>query len=248
MSFEALELTTIIQQVKSHCSFTLGMELIEQLAPSFDRLVIERENKRIKEALACVVHYREMPFSGIRDIRESLSATLKGRMITPMECLYVADFIRGVSGIRTYMQEVQCEKEELCELTDTLVVFDALKKELENCFNEYGDVVDSASFNLASIRREIRRTEEQLTSAANKFVTTHANAVADGIITTRNSRVCVLVKDSYKNSFGGIVYGTSASGAASYVEPSVLMPLNNKKQSLLYAAEKNVALEFTACP
>ena len=77
---------------------------------------------------------------------------------------------------------------------------------IKNCINDYGEVVDNASSNLQKIRGELRRADNEIQEAMNKFIQSHANSIVDGIVTTRNGRSVVLVKASEKNTFGGLVY------------------------------------------
>ena len=237
---KALELDVIKTQMEQCCSFTLGAKLISECEPSFNKLIIRRDNQLIREALKATIHYGPMPFNGIRDVNRYLSATMKGQIITPMECIYIADLIRGISGIRSYMSELEGEYEALHELTDSLQVFLPLKEQIERCFNDYGEVLDSASTRLMQIRRDLRRIDGEIMAAAQKFVATHANQVVDNIITTRNGRACILLKESYKNAYDGIIYGESASGQASYVEVNALIPLNNRKQNLINQEEEEI--------
>ena len=66
-------------------------------------------------------------------------------------------------------------------------------------------------------------------------------------MTTRNGRTVLLIKASEKNSFGGIVYGDSKSGLASYVEPSGLMRANNRRQQLESEEEEEIARILSDC-
>ena len=61
----------------------------------------------------------------------------------------------------------------------------------------------------------------------------HSSSLQEPSIFVRNDRLCFLIRNSDKNKYNGYTYGTSASGLASYVEPSALIELNNKKLSLL---------------
>ena len=108
MSLEkSLELDVIIQEIEDLCVFSRGKKIIHELKPSYDRLIIKRENECIREALQVVVHYGDVPFLGIRDIGNNLSLALKGRSLTGLDLIEIANFIQGVKGIIDFEKTIE---------------------------------------------------------------------------------------------------------------------------------------------
>lgn len=249
MSVEtSLELNRIQEQVASFCASDLGKKQIQAMKPSFEKLIVKRDNARMKEAFALTSHYGPMPFAGIKDLEEGFKQANKGRVLTSHELLDVIHFIQGIQGMQDYIK--QCSDiphPEIKDLSDTLVVHTTVKKYLSDCINEYGEVKDSASTRLKEVRRSLKQMDGQIAEASNHFVSEHANSVVDSIVTTRYGRAVVLVKATEKNRFGGMVYGDSASGQASYVEPQVLMNLNNKKMHLIEEEKEEVETILRNC-
>lgn len=71
MSLEkSLELDVIISEVENLCVFSLGKKNIREMKPTYDRLIIKRENELIREALRIVIRFGSVPFLGIRDISD----------------------------------------------------------------------------------------------------------------------------------------------------------------------------------
>ena len=249
MSIEkSLELDVIMTQVERYCDFSLGKERVHGSSPSFDRLVIQRDNARIKEALACTVKYGPCPVTGMSDLRSTLANAKKGRTLSPQECLDEMRLIGGIRTMKNYVSTVtEVEHEEIGELFDSLIVHERLEKDLKRIFNEYGEVMDNASKQLQSIRSSLRRIDGDIASGAASFVAKHSSSVVDSIVTYRNGRAVVLIRATEKNSFGGMVYGDSASGQASYVEPSALVPLNNKRASLIEQEKEEINRILKQC-
>ena len=244
----SLELNTILEQVKTHCSFSLGKKRIEDLQPSFDKLVILQNNARMKEALQACIKYGPMPFAGIHDVTDLLQNAARGRVLTAQECLQELQFIRGVKGILVYEKSLNdLPHPSLQELTGSLVVHSALEKELARCFNEYGEVMDSASAELRGLRIARHRAEGAVADTANRFVSTHSDHVVDSIVTYKGGRAVILVKAQDKNLFGGLVYGDSASGAATYIEPAALVAANNKLQEFISRENEEVVRILRQC-
>lgn len=249
MSVESsLELNTILKQVEAYCCFSLGKELIKETRPSFDPLVIRRDNARIKEALACSVKYGPLPIQGFHDIREILENASKGRILSSHDLLKELQAIAGIRTILHYEETLtDIEHESLKDLTDTLVLHTRCEKVLRECLNEYGEVKDNASPQLKAVRSSLRNIDSEIQAAAARFVKAHKDSSVDGIITTRNGRCVVLIKAQEKNSFGGFIHGDSASGNASYVEPPALISINNKKQSLKQAESEEIQKILKKC-
>ncbi|MCI5723376.1 MAG: endonuclease MutS2 [Erysipelotrichaceae bacterium] len=238
---KSLELDVILEQVKKYCSFSLGNEMIESLMPNFDPLIIRREHAYMKEAIAMCIHEDRLPMLNIKDLRTVLENAKKGRTLSASELVDEMFFIQGVRGIQIYFESMkELPHDNLADIYQTLVVHDKIAKEIGNCLNQYGEVMDKASSELRSIRSSISHTDSEIMSAANRFVSTHTDSVVDSIITNRNGRVVILVKASDKNMYGGLLHGDSASGQASYIEPNVLVNLNNRKMELLEKEKEEI--------
>ena len=247
MNSYKVDLDVLIEKMSEYCSFSLGKKLLLDTVVSFDRLIIKRDNARIKEALDLTYKYGSMPFSGIKDISDALENANKGIMLRPVDFMNIVDSINCVIGIDNYMHSFSDDVSNIRELSDTLVVCRGLKKHLESCFNSYGEVVDSASKTLYNLRKELIANDASLMSTANNFISKNSNNVIDNIVTTRNNRICVLMKVSNKNSYGGFIHGESASGMAAYVEPVELMHLNNKKLQLLDEIDEEIERILKEC-
>lgn len=249
MSVEnSLELNIILAQVAKYCAFSLGKEAVLSSLPSYDPLVIRRDHARMSEALQATVHYGTLPMAGIRDLTEMLKNAEKGRTLSAQDLINEVYFIQGVRGIVSYQKEMRdFEHPALDDLIDTLVVHEHTEKTIRRCINEYGEVMDTASHELSNIRASIRRSEHEIASAANRFVAAHSDSVVDGIITYRNGRAMILVRAAEKNQFGGLVFGDSASGQASYIEPASLVSLNNKRQEWIDKEQQEIERILEEC-
>jgi DNA mismatch repair protein MutS2 len=249
MSLESsLELNVIRAQMREYCAFSLGMEEMDSQRPSYDPLIIRRDRGRMQEALACTVHYGPMPFYGVRDLRAVLKNAEKGRVLSAQDLVQDIQLIRGMKAVRSYEQGLtEVPHEDLKELTDAVIVHDRVLKKLESCINDYGEVFDNASPLLRKLRADLKRADAEIAGAAQHFLAAHPASIVDGILTTRNGRAVVLVKATEKNSFGGLVYGDSASGQASYIEPPAFVQANNRKQELMEQEKEEVERILAEC-
>ena len=211
-------------------------------------MVIKRDLGYTKEALECVIHYGEMPFGGISDIEELLNGALKSRQLTANDLLNEVRFIQGLKSIIAYEKGLdEVEHPQLHELIDTLIVHTKVEDLINQCLDDYGEVKDNASSTLRDIRRSLIQVDNDIQSAINKFIGANKDSVVDSIATYRANRAVVLVRASDKNSYGGMVYGDSSSGQASYVEPAALIPLNNKKIELVEREKEEINRILKMC-
>lgn len=244
---ERIELDVLIKQMSSYCSFSLGKKHLEEISPTFDRLIIKRNNERIKEALDLTYKYGSMPFNGFKDITLSLEYALKNKTLTSIECLNILDHFRGIKDIENYFKEYKEDYSSIDELVESLYYDDNLYKFLTSCFNEYGEIKDSASKELSQIRNKLKKLENELSSLIEKYKKDNASRLVDGIVSRRNDRVVVLAKNTDKNILGGFVYGESASGQAVYLEPPVFIEINNRKLSLKSQEEQEIERILIEC-
>lgn len=243
----SLELDVIKKQMEEACSFSLGRQLIQETNPSFDPLVIRRDQARLKEALSATILYGPMPFDGMHDITGMLKDALIGRTLSANDLLNEIRMVRAVNNIINYDKAILEPHPALYDLVQSLSYHKKTEQFIAKCINEYGEVMDNASPLLKETRKQLRNVEHEITVATNRFMQQHASSMVDNISTMRNGRVVVLVKASDKNTFGGLQYGDSSSGLASYVEPNVLVGPNNKKSQLLAQESDEVARILREC-
>ena len=234
MSLEnSLELNVVKQQMMNSCSFSLGKKRLEELQPVYDPLIVRRENERIREMLAAVVSYGPLPFMGISDIRQTLANAKKGRILSAAELNSEARLIDGIKAMHGWWKALPSQDHaELDDLFSSFSVHERTARRIRSCIDEYGEVLDSASPVLRTIRREKLAAEAAVNSAVQRFMAGHSDSVVDSIVTYRAGRAVVLVKASEKNSLGGLFYGDSASGQASYIEPPMVAAANNHVQEV----------------
>lgn len=230
--YENLEFDIVKKAVSEHCSFSLGKEYIVNEEVHFDRLWIQRELKRGKEALALYSAYQEPSFAGVKDISESLKVIEKGGIISEYELYQIASFSRAVLQMQKYLQQSELDTPSIKDLIDSLCPQRKIIEQIEFAISNSYEVKNSASSQLKNIRSNISQCVAEISKETQKFILKHSDQLMDTITAVRDNRTCVLVKNSEKNKVKGFIHGESASGQAVYIEPEILLNLNNKLQSL----------------
>ena len=239
-AYDVLEFNEILNEVAGHCRFSLGADLVLSSTPQFNRLWVERELKRTKEAMTMIDLSGSMPFGGISDIRMPLRESQKDQTLGIPDLLAIARHGQAVKTIKEYLRKCEYKGEEISEIVSSMRESIELSNAIEQCFSNSYEVLDSASVALKQIRRQIRLNALELNKTTDHFIQKNASKLTDTISTIRNDRVVVLARISDKNSFGGILHGESASGQTAYIEPPVLVELNNKSQELKSAEEEEI--------
>lgn len=230
--FEAIQFQEVKEQIASHCRFSLGREAVMELCPSYDILWIKRELRRSQEAMDLAVRYGAIPLPGLSDISAYVEDAKKDKALRPFELRKISTQGAAVKAVLAYAKQQEIETPELAELISSLSDVKVVSKVIDACINLNDEIMDSASSTLASLRKSIRLCEGDISKEVQRFIAQNNAKLMDTITTTRNDRICVLMKTSEKNSVRGFVHGESASGQTAYVEPENLFQLNNKLASL----------------
>jgi len=231
--YAPLQYKEVKDLIIKHCSFSLGAQIIEELRPSNNKLAVKLANERLKEALGMVISYGPMPFGGIYDVTNEVELAKRNATLQPFELVRIAQQAAGIEAIFRYIKGCNTEKDHIADLVSSLTSFSSTANEINKCINYAGEIYDNASSELAAIRRKIKTLEKNIANKMQEYVSKNSSYLQDNIIAERNGRSVILVKNSYKNTIEGLQYGSSASGGATYVEPSLFISMNNDLQSAI---------------
>ncbi len=236
---DSLEFHLILESIAKQARFSLSKTKIIETTPLQKRLEIQRENDRTQAAMTCDRLLGQVPMQGMSDIRLILQEASKDLTLSIPDLLDVARFVRGVVLVKAYFTNVS-DLGALADLVESLNPHPTLSESIEKCFNAANEVLDTASPKLKDIRRHLRLTQTKLNDTAASFIQRNASFLSESITLIRNDRVVVLAKNADKNRFNGLIHGESASGQSAYVEPPVLVELNNALASLKMDEEEEI--------
>ncbi len=237
---QVLELDLILDQISKHASFSLGKEVVLRQKPQNKRLLIQRNNDRMRDALLLTVRFGGLPFSGIKDIRDSLVKAKKGGLLSVEEAVWVSRHGHGCESMKSALRKTELSVPFVFDLVDSLQTNSALSKKIDSCFSPNYEVLDSASPLLKDIRDKLRKMDAEISRQIQKFISANADRLTDQLATYRHDRLVVPVRISDKYHFKGVIHGESASGQTAYVEPEFLLNLNNEKQTLISREEDEI--------
>ena len=243
-AIQILEFNKIKQTVDSLCACSLGQKRVEYLSPSIDEKQVEYSLNQSDEALKIILALGEAPLGGVTDITEAIKRAKISAMLSAQELLGISRLLYAVSQLKTFserLNEIKVDVPIFSSQVNSLVSLNSLQTAINDCIDETGYILDSASSELRSIRRSIQSTEARIKEKLNHVVSERRNKLTDGIVTIRNERYVVPVRAEAKNTFGGTVHDQSSSGNTYFIEPKEVVDLNNKLQE--YHVEERREIE-----
>lgn len=245
-ALRTLEYFKIRDEVSNYCTSSIGRSHIDNLIPSVEFTVVKKLLEEMDEGMTILRLRGNVPMGGMTDIRPHAKRAQIGGMLSPTELMEIASTIRASKILRQFLENV-AESEDVkiphfIEKKEAIPILTALEHEINDCIDENGAVLDSASSTLRSIRQQLRiqvsRVREKLES-----YTRGANAakmLSDSIITIRNDRYVIPVKSEYRSHYGGIIHDQSSSGQTLFVEPSAVVQINNDIRSLRVKEQEEI--------
>ncbi|MGN7471316.1 endonuclease MutS2 [Brevibacillus sp. SAFN-007a] len=241
---KTLEYDKIIALLVDKASCSYGKEKAAKLTP-FVRLDEVKIAQQQTEEAATVLRLKgSVPLGGIRDIRASVQRARLNAMLAPMELLDIASTVMAGRRLKTFLLDL-CEDHDLSLIKQQAERIEGLRElemEIRRCLDENGEVMDSASMELRQVRQEIRQVESRIREKLDQITrsSSYQKMLMESIVTIRGDRFVIPVKQEYRHVFGGIVHDQSASGATLFIEPEVIVSMNNKLRELRLREEREI--------
>ncbi|MFX3633017.1 MAG: endonuclease MutS2 [Candidatus Pristimantibacillus sp.] len=242
--FTTLEFHKITHKLIQHAATSLGKREAERLAPSSDLETVKLMLQATDEAYKADRLKGNAPFGGIVDITAPLHRSRIGGTLNPVELMEIALTARGSRRVKKHM-DILHEDDPiplLIATSEQLSEHKPLEDAIFECIDDQGEVLDSASPELASTRRELRGGESRVREKLEQMIrsTSVQKMLQDSIVTLRNDRYVIPVKAEYRSHFGGIVHDQSGSGATLFIEPEAIVAMNNKLRELKAAELREI--------
>lgn len=250
-----LEFDKIIAKLAGHASSEVGRLFAEELKPSQKAEEVQRWLDETEEAAAVIRIKGNVPLAGIYDIRPHAKRAQIGGVLSGTELMRIASTIAASRHIRKFIEDVRSEGQVtlriLPEKTAVIPVLTELEHKIKHTVDENGRVLDSASDSLRHIRHGMRSAESRIRAKLESLTRGQSaqKMLSDAIVTIRNDRYVIPVKQEYRSHYGGIVHDQSSSGQTLFIEPASVVNLNNELRELTvkeqYEVEK-ILQELTA--
>ena len=244
-SIATLELPRVLEQLAACASTQEGKERCLALRPMTDPDDVQRAQEETSAAVEMLIKRGSPGFSGVKPVGASLHRADMGGSLNTRELLEVAAVLRCARTVQDYGAGE--EKTPISHLFRALTPNRFLEETITNSIIGEDELADSASSELASIRRHIRATEAKVRDILQRILASNQSKyLQESIITIRSDRYVVPVKSEFKNAIPGLVHDVSSSGSTFFIEPMGVVKANNELRELEIREQKEIEMVLAA--
>jgi DNA mismatch repair protein MutS2 len=234
-TLHTLEFPAVRAMLARYASFSATHQIINNLRPEQDAFVVRQQLAHTREAVYLLSVYPDVTIGAARDVRDAVKVAQRGGVLDAGTLLDVARSLGAMRRLRQLLIKSDTTLvPHLITYIQELPTLPMIEERIERAINHDGEVLDAASAKLASLRSEIRITMGRVQERLQHIVSSgqYSDALQESIVTVRNGRYVVPVKASHKSKVKGLVHDQSGRGITLYIEPMVVVELNNKLREL----------------
>lgn len=242
-SLLTLELPTVLEMLSHEAVSEAAKAQTAELSPAYDPAEVRHRQEETSAAKAMMTVRQNPSFSGVKDVRASLSRADLGGTLNTRELMDIARVLQCARLVRGYIADDGVGKTCIDSLFYALRANKFLEEKINTSIVGEEEIADSASPELATLRRQMRAAAARARDALQKIISSpsYAKVLQEPIITMRSDRYVVPVKAECKGSVPGLVHDISASGMTVFVEPMAAVKANNELREL--AAKEKLEIE-----
>lgn len=234
MDLEKLEFNKVLDILNEYTHTYIGKELVTSLIPSTDKNVVKRMLEETSEANILILRKGNAPISQIENINIALKKLESNGILSTKELLDIAHILKISRELKEYFSSSLGKTDEsfpsLEPYFNQLYLNKSIEDKILSSIIDENTIDDNASQNLKTIRRNIRKIELEIRNKLNSIL--QSKYIMEKVITIKNGRYVVPVKQEYRSSVNGFVHDISATGATVFIEPMSVFELNNQISNL----------------
>lgn len=233
-TLNTLEYNKIIDMLVQQANSYMAKENLKKMKPMTNIGDIKDALAETTEAQTVMLRKGVPPLGQIYDIEDALHFARKGGSLTMRQLLQVLYNLKVTANVITFLKSDLPPLPTIDGIREVLVTFPRLADNIDRCILSEDEMADSASPELKNIRRSISRQNEAIRSRLNNILNSQDNKtyLQDSIVTMRDGRYVIPVKAEHRSRFSGIIHDQSSTGATLFIEPQVIVNLNNELREL----------------
>lgn len=234
-TLKMLEYNKILEKLQTNAITHLGKEYVKSLLPINSIKIIKKKQQETSEAVSMILRYGYAPIAPVLNFNEILNKVRIGGVLTIKSLLEVASALKVMREVKEYGKEHS--DEENVVLNDYFYSLYSnlnVEKEIFRCIKSEEDLDDRASGELYNIRRHIAESEAKVKEKLNSIIHSSETSkfLQDQVVTFRNGRYVIPVKQEHKSEVNGFIHDSSASGSTIFIEPTAVFNINNEIKEL----------------
>ncbi|MCH5278569.1 MAG: endonuclease MutS2 [Christensenellaceae bacterium] len=253
---KTLEYDKILKKLQTHCGCCVSRELADELRPLTELDDVYSELRLTSEAESFFLKTGYSPVDDFPDMRSALKRMNAALFLSCEELLNIGKCLKAVRIAREQLTPLTAKDDDdtpcgIANLASGLIAHKYLEEEIQRCILNEDELFDGASPALARIRRNMRIANERVREKLNSIIrsSTYSKYLQDPLITIRNGRFVVPVKQEYRANIPGLIHDQSGSGQTLFVEPTDVVELGNEYKKLVIeeqAEVERILTELTA--
>jgi len=241
-ALKTLEFNKIITRLVAYSDFSASADLARDLRPTPDLEEARKRQGDTREAKYILSLDADVSFQNAHDIRPQVGLARRDGVLEPGDLLAVKNTLIVSRKVRRVLENMAEETPQLSQKAEALPIGLGLVDRITKTISDRGDVLDSASDKLSSIRTEMKITYERMMSRMQRFITDSSTAkmLQEPIITQRNGRNVIPLRAEFKGRIKAVIHDQSASGATLFIEPLAVVEWNNRYRELELAERDEI--------
>ncbi|MBI2757586.1 MAG: endonuclease MutS2 [Chloroflexi bacterium] len=230
-TLRVLEYDKILARLAGFCDFSASADLARALQPTSNYEEAKRLLAETSEA-SFLLTTHDLTIGGAHDIRPAADLAARGGVLEPQSLLDIKSTLIACRALKKSLEKSAADSPRLSAIAVGLPESHGLVDAITRVLSERGEVLDSASDKLASLRRQVKAARDRLMARLQKYLTESASKLQEPIITQRDGRYVIPLRAEFKGSIKAVVHDQSSSGATLFVEPLPVVELNNEVREL----------------
>ena len=237
--FRTLELEKVLSKLAEQANCDDSKQMALGLTPSDDYNTVRALMQKTSDAYMLSARYTSPALHKLKNCEAALRKSQKGSNLSLRELMDVSAVLHNIRSVKDWRKRCEGESTSLDGLFEVLVPNKELENTIDNAVLSEEELADSASPELADLRRKINQAKLRVRERLDHLIKspTQSKFLQDALVTMRDGRFVVPVKSEYRSEIKGLVHDTSASGATIFIEPMAVVEANNEIR-VLQAKEK----------
>ena len=241
--YKTLELDKILLMCSDFCVAQEAKEQILKTRPAKEFSQAEHQLTLTDTANTLTVRFGNPGFYQIKPCDQAIKRARAYAALSTTELLDIGKILKSGKSLKVwYKQSSKGERTPLDSLFESITPNTQLEKDIERCIIGENEIADNASTELSNLRRKIRNANQRARDALDKIVRSskYEKYLQEQIVTIRNGRFVVPVRSEYRNEIKGLIHDTSATGSTLFIEPMVVVELNNQIKEYEIAQQREI--------
>lgn len=233
-TLKTLEYNKILDLLVQQASSSMAKEELRYLRPMTSVAEIKDALAETTQAQTVILKKGSAPLGQIYDISAAMTFARKGGVLTMGQLLQILYNLKIAANVTTFLKSDLPPLPAIDAIREVIVTCPRLAENIDRCIISEDEMADNASPALKDIRRSITRQNDAIRNRLNSIINSSDNRtyLQDAIVTVRDGRYVIPVKAEHRGRFQGIIHDQSATGATLFIEPQVIVNMNNELREM----------------